>query len=103
MTTEDWNNTKMYLLKSKKIDDKCFEHINREEFEINKALLDAEWKKKNEESKATGTAVHEMIRNELATDIFAARRDFGLEGDVQSNDVFLMSDGGLFPEQRMEI
>lgn len=103
MTPEDWNNTKMYLLKSKKIDDKCFEHINREEFEINKALLDAEWKKKNEESKATGTAVHEMIRNELATDIFAARRDFGLEGDVQSNDVFLMSDGGLFPEQRMEI
>ena len=100
---EKWNDTKMFLLKTKKIDDKCFENIDREQFEINKSLLDAEWKRKNEESKATGIAVHEMIRNELATDIFAARRDFGLEGDVQSNDVFLMSEGGLFPEQRMEI
>lgn len=103
MTPEEWNNTKMYLLKSKKIDDKCFEHIDKNLYEINKAALDAEWKKKNEESKATGTAVHEMIRNELATDIFTARKEFGLEGEVQSNDVFLMSEGGLFPEQRMEI
>ena len=103
MSPADWNDTKMYLLKSKRIDDKCFEHIDRAQYEINRAALDADWKKKNEESKATGIAAHEMIRNELATDIFAARRDFGVEGEVQSNDIFMMSDGGLFPEQRMEL
>lgn len=105
MTPEDWNNTKMYLLKSKKIDDKCFEHINREEFEMNKALLDAEWKKKNEESKATGTAVHEMIRNELATDIFKCKKDYCIPaGDckVESEDQFEMKDG-LYPEFRMSL
>lgn len=103
MDSTEWENTKMFLLKSKRIDDKCFNNISREEFETNRALLDAEWKQKNEESKATGTAVHEMIRNELTTNIFAARKNFGLTGEVQSNDAFLVAQGGLFPEQRIEV
>lgn len=103
MSPADWNETKMFLLRSKRVDDKCFEHIDRTQYEVNRAALDAEWKKKNEESKAAGIAVHEMIRNELTSDIFAARRDFGVEGEVQFPETFLMSQGGLFPEQRMEI
>lgn len=91
MSPADWNETKMFLLRSKRIDDKCFEHIDRNQYEINRAALDAEWKKKNEDSKAAGIAVHEMIRNELTSDIFAARRDFGVEGEVQFPETFLMS------------
>lgn len=99
----EWENTKMYLLKSKRVDDKCFEHIDRKEYEVNLAALDAEWKQKNEEAKATGTAVHEMIRNELVTDLFHAKQEYGLSGELQASDTFLLAKGGLFPEQRMEI
>lgn len=104
MSPADWNETKMFLLRSKRIDDKCFKHIDRNQYEINRAALDAEWKKKNEDSKAAGIAVHEMIRNELTNDIFAARRDFGVEGEacVKSPDQF-MSNEGLYPEFRMEL
>lgn len=103
MNPIEWEDTKMFLLKSKRIDDKCFEHIDREQYEINRSALDAEWKQKNEQAKSTGSAVHEMIRNELTTDIFSARQTYGLSGDVQATDTFMLSQGGLFPEQRMEI
>lgn len=97
-----WEYYKTILLKSKRIDQKILNEINIDEYEQKRAEIDADWKQRNEEAKQAGTAVHEMIHNELVTDIFAARRDFQLDGELQSTDIFLMAQGGLFPEQRME-
>lgn len=98
----EWDNVKMSLLKSKRIDDKIFKTADKSVYDQKRAEIDADWRQKNEEAKATGSAVHEMIHNELITDIFSARKDFQLEGDLQAADTFLLAQGGLFPEQRME-
>lgn len=103
MTPEVWSDTKLLLLKSKRIDDKYFKTIDRQLFESNRAALDVEWKQKNEEAKATGSVVHEMIRNQLVTDIFKARVAYDLQGDVEPTEAILTAQNGLFPEQRMEV
>lgn len=97
-----WDEVKMHLLQSKRIDAKYLAMVKEDEYELAKAQIDADWRQKNEESKALGTQVHEMIHNELVTDLFAAQRDFQVQGELQPSDTFLMAQGGLFPEQRME-
>jgi len=72
MNPNDWDNVKMTLLKSKRIDPKLFNLVDKDAYELKRSEIDADWRQKNEEAKAAGTAVHEMIHNELVTDLFAA-------------------------------
>lgn len=102
MAPSEWDNVKMTLLKSKRIDDKILQKVNKDQYEFKRAEIDADWRQKNEESKKAGSEVHEMIRNEFVTDLFRAQQDFQVQGELQVPDTFLMSEGGIFPEQRME-
>lgn len=98
-----FNTIKVNLLKSKRIDPKYFYMVDVNEYELKKSEIDAEWKQKSEESKKAGSDVHEMIRNEFVTNLFQAQQDFQVQGELQVPDTFLMSEGGIFPEQRMEL
>lgn len=103
MQPEAWNNVKLQLLRTKRIDDKILSLVNAEEFEVKKQEIDLEWKQKNEEAKQTGINVHEAIKDALIIDYDRAVKEYRLEGKVQSPEVFLTAPSGLFPEQRMEI
>lgn len=103
MQPEAWNNVKLQLLRTKRIDDKILSLVNAEEFEVKKQEIDLEWKQKNEEAKQTGINVHEAIKDALIIDYDRAVKEYRLEGALQSPDVFLTATSGLFPEQRMEI
>lgn len=103
MQPEAWNNVKLQLLRTKRIDDKILSLVNTEEFEVKKQEIDLEWKQKNEEAKQTGINVHEAIKDALIIDYDRAVKEYRLEGKLQSPDVFLTATSGLFPEQRMEI
>lgn len=100
-----WNEMKMTLLKSKRIDDKIFLSVSREEYEKKKSEIDSEWKQKNDAAKATGTALHEKIHNMLVTDANSCKTSFGIPTDqykICATEEFLNSNG-LFPEFRIEI
>lgn len=99
----EWNNVKIQLLKTKRIDDKILQLVNPVEFEVKKQEIDLEWKQKNEEAKQTGITVHEAIRDALIVDFPNAIKKYRLEGELCSPDLFLTASSGLFPEQRMEL
>ena len=104
MSQDAFDSIKMKLMKSKWIDPKILDTIDKNQYEIKKAEIDAEWKQKNEEAKATGTAVHDQIHNMLVTDASECKRCFGIPTDqyqVTSTEKFLSSNG-IFPEFRME-
>ena len=99
-----FDNIKLKLQKSKRIDPKYLENIDIAEFEQKKFEIDADWRQKSEEAKAVGTSVHEMIHNMLCTDLQGCRK-YGIPTDqykVEANENFLNSNG-LFPEFRMEV
>ena len=102
MPSEKFAEIKMPMLKSKKVPKNIFDLVNESDFTIKCAEIDQEWTRKNEEAKQLGTTVHEAIRNAFITDIFHARQDFQVEGDILSTDKFLSAQNGLFSEQRME-
>jgi hypothetical protein len=73
---------KMKLLKSKRIDQSILSLVNVEEFELKKLEIDAEWKAENEEAKATGTAIHTLIQEKLTGNIDSVCSDFGISGEL---------------------
>lgn len=99
----EWSNIKLQLLKTKRIDDKILQLVDPVEFEVKKQEIDLEWKQKNEEAKQTGITVHEAIRDALIVDFPNAVKQYRLEGELRSPDLFLTASSGLFPEQRMEL
>ena len=103
MQPDIWNNVKMQLLRTKRIDEKILSLVDSTEFEVKKQEIDLEWKQKNDEAKQTGIAVHDAIRNALVTDYDNAVKEYRLEGPLQSSDLFLTATSGLFPEHRMEL
>lgn len=102
MEPEKFLEVKFAMLKSKKMPQNIFELVNQSDYELKCNEIDAEWTRKNEEAKAMGIKVHDAIRNAFVTDIFRARDDFQVQGDVVPADKFLSSQNGLFPEQKME-
>lgn len=99
----EWNNVKLQLLKTKRVDTKVLQLVDPVEFEVKKQEIDLEWKQKNEEAKQTGITVHEAIRDALIVDFHNAIKTYRLEGELRSPDLFLTASSGLFPEQRMEL
>lgn len=104
MDEQEWNMIKMQLLKSKRIDDKILSKVNRKDYEQKRDELDKEWKKKNDDAKASGTATHEYLHNLLCTEPDKCKA-YGIPTDqykLEKAEAFLNSNG-LFPEFRMEI
>lgn len=99
----EWINVKLQLLRTKRVDQKILSLVDPTEFEVKKQEIDLEWKQKNDEAKQTGIAVHDYIRNAFITDFQTASKEYRLDGELQSSDVFLSASSGLFPEQRMEV
>lgn len=102
MVPSEFDKIKMTLMKSKWIDPKIFEKIDKNEYEIKRAEIDNEWKKKSEDARNTGIAVHEQIHNMLVTDLPECKRCFGIPTDKYKVGSVL-TENGLFPEYRMEI
>lgn len=105
MVPSEFDKIKMTLMKSKWIDPKIFERIDKNEYEIKRAEIDNEWKKKSEDARNTGIAIHDKIHNMLVTDLPECKRCFGIPTDkykVEVTEKFLTEDG-IFPEYRMEI
>lgn len=104
MDPMSFENIKMTLLKSKRIDPKIFEQVDKEKYEQIRLEIDLEWKQKNDEAKATGTATHEYLHNLLCTDLNGCK-SYGIPTDlyqVMQTEKFMES-SGLYPEFRIEV
>lgn len=75
MPKPEFENIKLSILKSKKIDNKYIQKY-KDSYELKVTEIDTDWKIENEEDKNNGIAVHEMIRNKFATDLFNANKEF---------------------------
>lgn len=105
MVPSEFEKIKMTLMKSKWIDPKIFEKVDKNAFELKKAEIDFEWKKKSEDARNTGIAVHDKIHNMLVTDLPECQRCFGIPTDkygVAAVEKF-QTENGIFPEFRMEV
>lgn len=96
----DFNDIKMSLLKTKKINAKFLEGV--ENFEVEKALLEAEWKQKSEEAKTQGINTHKYIQDLLKVDPDTCRHEFQLSEYSVSKDL-LNASNAMFIEHRLEV
>lgn len=99
-----FDSVKTKLMKSKRIDPKLFDKIDKEAYEQARAEIDADWRQKSEDAKKTGTDVHDMIHNMLCTDLSGCKA-YGIPTDqykVEAMENFLQNDG-IYPEFRMEV
>lgn len=96
----DFNDIKMSLLKTKKINAKFLEEV--ENFEVEKALLEAEWKQKSEEAKTQGINTHKYIQDLLKVDPDTCRHEFQLSEYQVSKDL-LNASNAIFIEHRLEV
>lgn len=98
---ERFNEIKLSILKSKRFD-KYLKEVDIQQYETEKALLDAEWTQKNEEAKQAGISIHEKIRNLFCTNNV---KDFGIDTSVyrvSAQENFLTTEKGIFNELRIE-
>lgn len=91
---------KMKMLKSKKVDSVILSNVNLEEFECKKQEIDLEWKQENEEAKRVGTAIHDLIRTQLIGGE-SIKSEFQVIGKL-STEEFDNAQEGLFVEHRLE-
>ena len=103
MQPELWNNVKMQLLRTKRIDEKILSLVDPTEFEVKKQEIDLEWKQKNDEAKQTGIAVHDAIRNALVTKSEYLPELKALSNYQVQNNTLSADEDGLYPEYRMEL
>lgn len=97
---------RMKLLKSKKIILDLIPGLNKDQFKIERDLLEKEWEEKNNEAKQTGISVHEQIHNLFCTDLHSVKTCFGIDTDkyqVQRTEEFLKANKGIFNEFKLEI
>ena len=93
-------------MKSKRINNDLIETVGKEQFEIEKALLDVEWKNKSTQAKEEGNAIHSQIKDLFTNDLKSIKTNFGIDTDlytVKLTDDFLKCDCGIFPEFKMEV
>lgn len=93
-------------MKSKRIDQKYLDEIDIDAYNTEIAVIDAEWKKENDEAKATGTSVHEYIHNLLTIDAPTAQREYGIPADqyqIAQTEKFMSTEKGIFSEFKMEL
>ncbi len=106
MSPQEFEEIKMSLLKRKKIEDSIIDSLGREQYEVEKELLNKEWTEKNEESKRIGTEVHERIHNMFCTSLNDVKTCLQIPTDLYNviqTDKFLQTESGLFPEMRLEM
>lgn len=106
MPIERFNEIKLSLLKSKRVNEKYLQEVDINTYNAELALLDAEWTQKNEEAKQTGIQVHEQIHNLFCTDLHSVKSEFGIDTDtykVSAQENFLNTDKGIFNELKLEI
>ena len=101
MPPEVFEQYKMKILKSKKLDSVVMAQVDLEAFQQAKNQIDEEWKKENEEAKQQGTAIHEFIHQqlELGTPILSS---FHIVQPLATQE-FMQASEGLFSEQRLEL
>lgn len=96
---------KMSLLRSKRIDEKYLSEIDIDEYNTELQLLDDEWTNKNEEAKQAGILIHEKIRNLFCTDLSSVKNDLGIDIDSYkpaAQEYFLNTEKGIFNELKLE-
>ena len=101
----NFSKIKMNLLKSKRINDEYLKDINKETFELEKDLLDEQWKKENEDAKKVGNETHDYIRNIFCTDLKMAKSEFQIDTElykIKQLEELLKCDQGIFLERKLE-
>ena len=101
----EFQDIKLKLLKAKRVEDKYLEGIDKLQFDTERALLEAEWKEKNEQAKADGIATHEYIEGLFKSNLQAVKSQFQIDTDlyqVQQAEAFKTAEG-IFVEHRLEI
>lgn len=102
MPSELFNEQKLLILKSKRIDNTVLSLVDIEQFNLKKAEIDAEWREESEEAKSTGNEVHEMIRLSLTNNPEKTKEEFGIIGDLVETEL-LTTQHGVFVEKRLEL
>lgn len=97
----NFDDIKMLLLKSKRIDPKYSDCVAN--FEIEKQLLQAEWKAKSDKAKEDGTKTHQFIQNLLTTNPVECSREFQTPCDVDIQQQLVGVNNGVFVEYRLEV
>ncbi len=104
LSPEKFKLIKLLLLKSKRVDKKYIDYVGVEKFELERQLIEKEWKEKSDEAKAEGTTVHQQIQT-MITNRDPKISDFGFDPDqiiIMKTEEFLNCNKGVFPEFRME-
>lgn len=103
---DKFNQIKISLMKTKRIDKQIIEEIGQDVFEVEKSLLDVEWKNKATTAKEEGIAIHTQIKDLFTQDLKSIKTNFGIDTDlyqVQRSEEFLNCTSGIFPEFKIEI
>lgn len=103
MPVSKFEEIKLRLLKAKKIPSEVMDMVDESVFTREKELLDQEWKQKNEEAKATGTAIHEEIRNAINQNSSYLQTSFGIGGKIQGNTSLQGIQEGVLSELKIEV
>lgn len=78
---------------------------DKEQFQIKRAEIEADWKQKSEEAKAEGTRVHESLQQAVISDPVYCKTTFGLPTDrlkvVEATKP--LEEDGIYTEYRMEV
>lgn len=101
-----FDSIKVSLMKSKRIDEKLIQQVGKDNFEIERSLLDVEWKNKSNQAKEEGIVIHNQIKEMFTNDLKTIKCNFGIDTDfyqVKLTEEFLNCDSGIFPEFKMEI
>lgn len=102
---EEFKNSKISILKSKKIPPKLIEKVGEEAFETEKQVIKQEWKETREQAKEIGIKLHKDIQDLFSTKSDVLKQNFGVPIDsynVEKLEKLLHAESGLFPEVRIE-
>lgn len=103
---DQFNLIKIPLMRTKQVKDEYLQGINKQVYETERQLLDAEWKEKSNEAKEAGIKLHDTLHNMFCTNLAEVQTTFGIDTEsyhVKATEAFLNTDKGIFPEFRMEI
>lgn len=103
---DQFNLIKIPLMRTKQVKDEYLQSINKQVYETERQLLDAEWKEKSNEAKEAGIKLHDTLHNMFCTNLAEVQTTFGIDTEsyhVKATEAFLNTDKGIFPEFRMEI
>lgn len=100
---EQFEEIKVQLMRAGKVRESVIP--DKEQFQIKRAEIEADWKQKSEDAKAEGTKVHEDLQNAVISDPIYCKNTFGLPTDTLKviEPTKPLEQDGIYTEYKMEV